>query len=119
MKLKYPCLSASSIGILLVGVLALPAAHAAWDFVPELDLRARTEDNPLYLPNNFSSLQQNASSAVLDMSLEMATYTDRGTLVFDPDIVVYQYADKDFDDLEGTDWYLTGGGKYQWKTAQA
>jgi hypothetical protein len=118
MKLKHQRLSASSIGILLAGVLALPVAHAAWDFVPEFDLRARGEDNPLYVPNNFPSLKQNASSAVLDMGLEMATYSDRGSLVFDPDVVNYQYADKTFDGLEGTDWYLRGSGQYNWKTAQ-
>ena len=49
----------------------------------------------------------------------MATYTERGTLLFEPDIVVYQYSDKAYDALNGTDWYFKGSGQYQWKTAQA
>jgi hypothetical protein len=119
MKLNDRCLSAPSIGILLAGVFAMPAAHAAWDFVPNLDIRARQEDNPLYLPDNLSSLKQSGSSALLDMSVEMATYTDRGTLVFDPDVIVSQYADKAFDALNGTEWFLPGNGQYRWRTAQA
>jgi hypothetical protein len=118
MKLKHRCLSIASIGILFAASLAMPAAHAAWDFVPGLDIRARDEDNPLYLPDALSSLKQSGSSALLNMSVEMATYTDRGTLVFDPDVVIYKYAEKAFDDLNGTDWYFTGSGQYNWKTAQ-
>ena len=46
------------------------AAHAAWDFVPDLDLRAQGQDNPRYLPNNVPARapqfqQENTSSASL------------------------------------------------------
>ncbi len=121
--LNYGRLSAAaaSIGMLLAGVLAERPAHAAWDFVPNLDLRAQGQDNPRYLPNNAPPpfQQQNASSAILDVSVEMATYTDRGSLIFDPDVIAYQYADKAYNDLESTDYYFTGSGQYKWKKAVA
>src|SRR5262245_23011667 len=118
MKLNYARLIATSVGALLAGVLAEPAAQAAWDFVPNLDIRAQQQDNPRYVPDNASVLKDSASSAMLDLGLEMATYTDRGSLVFAPDVIAYRYAGSSNDDLESTDWYLKGTGQYSWRTAQ-
>jgi hypothetical protein len=123
MMLNYGRLraAAASLGMLLAGGLAERAAHAAWDFVPNLDLRAQGQDNPRYIPNNAPPAleKQSATSAILDMALEMATYTDRGALVFDPEIINYQYSDKAFTDLESTDYYLRGTGQYKWEKAAA
>lgn len=123
--LNYGRLSAAaaSIGMLLAGMLTERAAHAAWDFVPALDLRAQGQDNPRYLPNNappaLQQQSQNASSAIFDVGAEMATYTDRGSLVFAPDVIAYQYADKAYNDLESTDYYFSGSGQYKWAKAAA
>jgi hypothetical protein len=113
--------AAVSIGMLLASSLGTRAAHAAWDFVPELDLRAQGQDNPRYIPDNSppSVNKQSAMSAIFDASLEMATYTDRGSLIFVPDVINYQYADKAFNDLEGTDYSFTGSGQYKWQKAVA
>jgi hypothetical protein len=121
--LNYGRLSAvaASIGMLLAATVAERAAHAAWDFVPALGLSARAEDNPLYLPDNAPPplQQQSASSAALDASIEMATYTERGSLLFEPNIINYQYADKQYNGLESTDYYFTGNGQYRWQKAIA
>jgi len=113
--------AAASIGMLLAGGLAERTAHAAWDFVPGLDIRARGEDNPRYIPDNAPPAlkKESTSSAILDASVEMATYTDRGSLIFDPEVINYQYSDKSYNDLESTDYYFTGSGRYTWEKAVA
>ena len=123
MILNYGRLSAAaaSVGMLLASAVAERAAHAAWDFVPDLDLRAQEQDNPRYVPDNSPPpfQKESTSSAILDMSVEMATYTERGSLVFDPEIINYQYTDNAYSDLESTDYYFTGSGQYKWRTAVA
>jgi len=49
----------------------------------------------------------------------MATYTERGSLLFEPNIINYQYTDKQYNDLEATDYYFTGNGQYRWRKATA
>jgi len=112
------CARAASIGLLLTGVFAGPRADAAWDFVPDLNLRAQSEDNPFYIPDNLPG-QQNASSAALDMSIDMATYNQRSLLVFEPRVIAYRYADNSYDALNGEDWRVRGNGEYQWTTVRA
>jgi len=128
MMLNYGRLpaAAASIAMLLASMVAERAAHAAWDFVPNLDLRAQGQDNPRYIPNNASLgnaplglKNESTSSALLDMTLEMASYSDRGSLVFDPEIINSQYTDKAYSDLESTDYYLRGSGQYTWTKAVA
>jgi hypothetical protein len=121
MKLNNERLSAraASIGILLAGFFAEPPADAAWDFVPDLNLSAQSEDNPYYLPSSLSALQQSASSVFLDMILQMATYNERSVLLFEPHVVSYKYSGNSNDSLDSNNWYLNGNGQYRWKTAVA
>jgi hypothetical protein len=113
------CARTASVGLLLIGVFVGPRADAAWDFVPDLNLRAQEEDNPFYIPDNQSALQKNAASAVLDMSIDMATYNQRSVLVFEPRVIAYRYADSSNDSLNGEDWRMKGNGEYQWTTVKA
>jgi hypothetical protein len=109
----------ASILLSLAGVFAGPRADAAWDFVPDLSLRAASEDNPYYLPSSLSSLQQSASSGTLDMSMQMATYNQRSQLVFEPRVIAYRYTDSAEDPLNGEDWRFKGNGEYDWTTVKA
>jgi len=111
---------AASAGVLLVGPFVAQVANAAWDFVPNLYLSGRSEDNPYYYPDNVAALpQQTASSAALDMSVQMATYNQRSLLQFQPEVVFHQYLDSSNDSLNGSDWYFNGLGEYQWTTVKA
>ena len=111
---------AASTGLWLLSVFAAQVAQAAWDFVPNLYLSARSEDNPYYYPDNVPSLpQQSASSAALDMSVQMATYDQRSVLLFEPDVVFHRYLESSNDNLNGEDWYFNGFGQYQWTTVTA
>jgi hypothetical protein len=109
----------ASLALSLAGILAGARADAAWDFVPKLDLSARQEDNPYYVPDNLPAQQQSASSMGLDTSIQMATYNQRSLLQFEPRVVVYRYTDSANDNLNGEDWYFKGGGNYQWTTVTA
>jgi hypothetical protein len=111
---------AASTGLCLAALFAAHAARAAWDFVPNLYLSARSEDNPYYYPDNVPALPQKAaSSAALDMSVQMATYDQRSVLQFQPEVVVHRYMDSSNDNLNGEDWYFNGYGEYQWTTVKA
>jgi hypothetical protein len=110
---------AASAGLWLVGLFAAQVAHAAWDFVPNLWLSARSETNPYYYPDNVPSLpQQNASSTALDMSVQMATYNQRSVLLFQPQVVFHRYLDSSNDNLNGEDYYFQGYGEYDWRTVK-
>jgi hypothetical protein len=113
------CARTASLGFLLAGIFAGPRADAAWDFVPNLNLAAVSEDNPYYIPDNLSSLQQSASSAVLDTSIQMATYNQRSVLLFEPRVMFHRYTDSANDGLNGEDWYFKGNGEYRWTTVSA
>jgi hypothetical protein len=113
------CARTASVGLLLAGILAGPRADAAWDFVPNLNLTARSEDNPYYVPDNLPSQQQQASSMGLDTSVQMATYNQRSLLLFEPRVVLFRYTDNSNDNLNGEDWYFKGSGQYQWTTVTA
>ena len=109
----------TSWAFLLAGIFAGPRADAAWDFVPDLNLTAREEDNPYYVPDNLPSQQQTASSMGLDTSIQMATYNQRSLLLFEPRVVFYRYLDNANDTHNGEDWYFKGDGQYQWTTVTA
>ena len=108
----------ASLALLLAGIFAGPSADAAWDFVPKLNLSARSEDNPYYVPDNLPS-PGSASSATLDSSIQMANYNQRSLLLFEPRVIVYRYLDSANDALNGEDWYFRGSGNYQWTTITA
>src|SRR6516164_7669950 len=111
---------AASTELWLLSVFAAQVAQAAWDFVPNLYLSARSEDNPYYYPDNVPSLpQQTASSAALDMSVQMATYDQRSVLLFEPEVVLHRYMDSSNDNLNGEDYYFRGYGEYDWRTVKA
>jgi len=112
------CARAAGIGLLLTGALAGPRADAAWDFVPDLNLRAVEEDNPFYIPDNLPG-QNNASSAAVDMAIDMATYNQRSLLLFVPRVTAYRYSDSANDALNGEDWRIKGSGQYKWTTVTA
>ncbi len=109
----------ASIALLLVGALAARLGHAAWDFVPDLGVSTRTEDNPYYYPGALASLQHTASSLAASMSVEMANFNQRSLLLFEPTVNIYRYTDSANDDLNGEDWLLKGNGDYQWTTVTA
>ena len=113
------CARAASVGLLLTGAFIAPCADAAWDFVPNLNLSARAEDNPYYIPDSLPSQQQNATSMGLDASVQMATYNQRSLLLFEPRVIFYRYTDNANDNLNGEDWYFKGSGQYQWTTVTA
>jgi hypothetical protein len=108
----------ASLALMLAGIFAGPSADAAWDFVPNLNLSARTEDNPYYIPENLPQ-SGTASSAALDTSVQMATYNQRSLLLFEPRVIIYRYLDSANDALNGEDWYFKGNGSYQWTTVTA
>ncbi|HUF74563.1 MAG TPA: hypothetical protein VMR74_16900 [Gammaproteobacteria bacterium] len=88
-------------------------AQAAWQFVPNINISARTQDNVRLAPGDVPN--QDATSSVVDAELTLSTFSQRGYVTFDPRISVNLYADQFNGDLDGNDIFLRGRGEYEWQ----
>jgi hypothetical protein len=111
--------SAGACGILLLGLLSLAPARAAWEVVPDVGIRALTEENPRLNPDTPLTDTSSSTSAILAAAATIATFNERGFLSFEPALVSYRYSDVSNADLESDDVYFGGRGEYRWQTVTA
>jgi hypothetical protein len=113
---KYTVASAIAM---LIWLLAGRVAYAEWGVVPSVELRALTEENPRLRPDTLVVTQENSSSAIFQGSLDLGTFTERGSLRFEPSFISYRYSDEADKDLESDDPYFNGSGEYRWEKLTA
>jgi hypothetical protein len=98
--------------VLLLGLAAAPA-RAAWETVPELELRSENDDNV-----RMSPIDQGASSrAVFDARFRLRNFGERGNAYVEPRIVSDAYADEFDTPLESNDVFFVARGQYDWQKA--
>ena len=109
--------STSVIGALLIGLFGPAPARAAWEFVPDLSISAHNDKNPRF--DQDGPAEPSSTSAVFDVAANIANFTDRSYLTFEPRLRAYQYADSSDSDLENEDIYIRGSGEHRWQTVTA
>jgi hypothetical protein len=97
---------------LSVALCAL-SANAEWQAVPTVGLNAASQDNPRLQTDDQPS--ETSSSMVLNASLDLSTYNERGYAIFAPRVESYVFADNADQELESDDWFLRGRGEYRWQ----
>jgi hypothetical protein len=107
----------SSTGGLLsalpLALLSILDAHGAWQAVPNVELRAAHEENPRLQGDLLAD--DTATSTILNASVDLSTFNQRGFLNFTPRVEAHIYSDQANQDLEGDDYYLNGRGEYRWQ----
>jgi hypothetical protein len=87
--------------------------------VPDVGIRALTEENPRLNPDTPLTDTSSSTSAILAAAATIATFNERGFLSFEPALVSYRYSDVSNADLESDDVYFGGRGEYRWQTVTA
>jgi hypothetical protein len=109
--------SLSVIAALVIGILRPAPAHAAWEVVPDLTVSAHNDKNPRF--DQDGPAEPSTTSAIFDAAADIANFTDRGFLTFEPRLRAYRYADSADSDLESEDVFMEGSGERRWQTVTA
>lgn len=98
--------------VLLLGIAAAPA-RAAWETIPELEVRSEADDNVRLSPVD----QEASSRAVFDARFRLSNFGQRGNAYVEPRIVSDAYADEVDTPLESNDVFFVARGQYDWQKA--
>jgi hypothetical protein len=107
----------SSLGCLVAGLSIHPAALAAWDFVPDLGLDARVDENIRMQDDAVADLRDPSPSTALDAGVAMTGYNERGFVTFEPRLYATSFSDELDSELDATNVFLYGNGEYNWVKA--
>lgn len=115
MRYRYAlACKASSVSLLLSGLLLSGPALAYWEIVPRAEVGVTTESNPY---NRLDSQNaDSASGAFAEARLDSAYRTRRNVFTLAPRFRTYQYTGSD-DQLDDDDYSLDLNGSRQWDHA--
>lgn len=89
-------------------------AHAAWEVLPEAQISAENNDNLRLAPDNEPNVDS-SSRTRLDARVTLSNFNERGNIYFEPRLRADAYADTIDKELDGTDTFLRGRGRYSWE----
>lgn len=99
--------------------LAVPvSAQAAWEFVPEVEISADSNDNPRLVPDEAADGSA-ATRLLTNVRLEFVNFTPRGEITLEPAVRSDAYADDADEPLESTDAFLRSRGERRWEQVDA
>lgn len=115
MKSNSRLLAALRLAAPALGLLGAGAAHATWEYLPNLSMFVETTNNVLVDPD----AKESASRTALDLSVTLTNFTQRGEVQIQPRITSDYYANSEHKPLETEDRYLDLSGNYTWQKVGA
>ncbi len=113
MNLRYSLVALRGALCLCLVTMTVGTAQAAWDLVPEIGLLVEHNDNPRLRTGG----ETNASRTIIDATLDIRNFGERGEIRLRPRIRADQYSDAVDEELENDDAFLRGSGEYRWQRA--
>lgn len=98
--------------LVFAGLAAAPAAHAAWETVPDIGLRAESDDNVRMQSGD----TETSSRSVLDARFRLTNFGERGNAYIEPRIVTDAYGNAADKELANDDAFLNARVRYNWQT---
>lgn len=98
------------------------SAQAAWEFVPEVEITADSNDNPRLVPDDATEVPSDGTTAtrlLTNVRLEFTNFTPRGEITLEPAVRSDAYVDDADEPLESTDAFLRSRGERRWEQVEA
>jgi len=94
-------------------------AQSATEVIPDVSISAEVDDNPAMVADDDPlALRRSASRLVAEASIGLVSFTPRAELAFEPAVRSDAYEDPANEELESTDWYLRGRGRWTWERSR-
>ena len=119
--MRLDALRSCPLSCLTCAMLALTAreAHGATDIVPQIRITAEANDNPrLRTDDTPPELRPSASRLLAEARIGVTKYTERNEGTFEAALRSDAYAEAADEDLESTDLFLHGDGRWRFERSR-
>jgi len=119
--MRPDALRSCPLSCLTCALLALMAreAHGATDIVPQIRITAEANDNPrLRTDDTLPELRASTSRLLAEARIGVTKYTERNEGTFEAALRSDAYAEAADEDLESTDLFLGGTGRWRWERSR-